>query len=159
MEVRKVRSYVKESPIARRSPWSRATYRPLPSKIMTVELVKPFQWPEHQSDLGPWNHDLWKRREEMLETASQDQYMTERMALPMKSRQPLSDERKELAALAGKLASGEVRWTNDVQLDPRWDKLSQARKATEATDARPVTHEAKKEAGLTSENDARPSSS
>ncbi|KAG6024278.1 hypothetical protein E4U41_001823 [Claviceps citrina] len=123
VEVTKVRSYVKQQPLTQRDMHSRSWYRPQPLKVMTVELAKPFQWPELPTDLEPWSHSLWKRREEAAEKRQEAQVNEQKFVLPMKSREPLSKERKALASLASKMAAGEVKWSNDVVLDPRWDAL------------------------------------
>ncbi|OAA32451.1 Ribosomal protein L25/L23 [Moelleriella libera RCEF 2490] len=123
VEVTKVRSYVKQQPLAQRGMLSRQWYRPLPLKIMVVELAKPFQWPELPQNLEPWNNELWKKRDKMLEEQNEDQINKKRFLIPMKSKQPLSKERKELASLAKKMAEGEIKWSNDVVLDSKWDAL------------------------------------
>lgn len=97
---------------------------------MTVELAKPFQWPELPKDLEPWSNELWKMREEMMEKRNEEQVQQHRFKIPLKSSQAPSKERKELGDLAKKMMAGEVKWTNDVKLDPKWDKiLEQQRKA------------------------------
>jgi large subunit ribosomal protein L23 len=123
VEVKKVRSYVKEMPLARRPGAAQGWYRPQSKKIMTVELAKPFQWPEMPTDLEPWNKELFDRREEKMDEQRKLQKERHDMTLPMKSRQPLTETRKELAKLAQKMVAGEVEWRNDVTLDPKWDKI------------------------------------
>lgn len=123
VEVRKVRSYVKQQPLARRNAYSNSWYRPLPLKIMTVELAKPFQWPDLPTDLEPWSNELWKARAEHEEKRSEEEVDMQQFKIPLQSQQPLSKERKDLASLAKKMLSGEVKWKNDVVLDPRWDRL------------------------------------
>ncbi|KAG6017550.1 hypothetical protein E4U54_006298 [Claviceps lovelessii] len=130
VEVTKVRSYVKQQPLTQRDSHSRSWYRPQPLKIMTVELAKPFQWPDLPTDLEPWNHELWKMREDMMEQRNEAQINQHKFQIPMKSREPLSKQRKELAGLAKKLESGEVKWSNDVVLDPKWDALLAKEKMT-----------------------------
>lgn len=123
VEVKTVRSYVKQQPLTQRDSHSRSWYRPQPLKIMTVELVKPFQWPELPKDLEPWSNELWKMREDMMEKRNEEQVQQHRFKIPLKSKELPSKERKELGDLARKMLSGEVKWTNDVQLDPKWDKI------------------------------------
>ncbi|RFU74487.1 ribosomal [Trichoderma arundinaceum] len=136
VEVTTVRSYVKQQPLTQRSTSSRSWYRPQPQKIMTVELAKPFQWPEVPTDLEPWSNDLWKMREDTIEKRNEEQLVRQRFQIPLKSQQPLPKEREELAKLAKKMLSGEVKWENDVVLDPRWDQIlgkDKAGKTTETT--------------------------
>lgn len=73
--------------------------------------------------MEPWNNELWKKRDKMLEEQNEDQINKKRFLIPMKSKQPLSKERKELASLAKKMAEGEIKWSNDVVLDSKWDAL------------------------------------
>ncbi|POR31442.1 54S ribosomal protein L23, mitochondrial [Tolypocladium paradoxum] len=123
VEVRTVRSYVKQQPLTQRNSHSRSWYRPQPLKIMTVELSKPFQWPELPTNLEPWSNELWKMREDLMEKRNEEQLHQHKFTIPMKSKEPLSKERKELASLAKQMLSGQVKWSNDVVLDPKWDSL------------------------------------
>lgn len=90
---------------------------------MTVELAKPFQWPELPEDKTPWSNQLFQMREDMLETRNQQHIAQQRFEIPLKSKQLPSKERQELAKMAQKLLSGEEKWTNDVILDPKWEKI------------------------------------
>ncbi|KAL3965414.1 hypothetical protein ACCO45_002418 [Purpureocillium lilacinum] len=121
VEVRTVRSYVKPQPLTQRNSHSRSWYRPQPLKIMTVELAKPFQWPELPTNLEPWSNELWKMREDLMEKRNEEQLHQHAFKIPLKSQEPQSKERKDLAALAGQMLRGEVKWSNDAVLDPKWD--------------------------------------
>ncbi|KAH6610569.1 ribosomal [Trichoderma cornu-damae] len=134
VEVTAVRSYVKQQPLTQRSTSSRSWYRPQPLKIMTVELARPFQWPQVPADLEPWSNELWKMREGTIEERNEDQVARQRFQIPLKSQQPLSKDREELAKLAKKMLSGEVKWSNDVVLDPRWDQILGKEKAGKTTE-------------------------
>lgn len=123
VEVKKVRSFVKEMPLARRPGTAQAWYRPQAKKIMTVELSKPFQWPAVPEDLTPWNKEMFDQRQDKIEENRQMQKTQHDMTLPLKSRQPLSENRKGLAKLAGRLLTGEVEWSNGLTLDPKWDAI------------------------------------
>lgn len=144
VEVTKVRSFVKQQPLTQRDSHSRSWYRPQPLKIMTVELTKPFQWPELPTNLEPWNNQLWKMREEMMEKRNEDQVRQHKFEIPLKSREPVSKERKQLAELAKQMASGEVKWSNDVVLDPKWDDIVKQQEAKlQAKETAPVATEPK----------------
>lgn len=125
VEVKKVRSYVKGRPLAERPNRPGSTYRPQALKIMTVELARPFQWPEVPTDRAPWNHELFEMREESLDQRREDQYNAANRIIPMSSRQPRSEDRKQLASLAKDLLSGKKKWSNQVQLDSKWDAIVQ----------------------------------
>ncbi|KAF9772032.1 hypothetical protein IL306_010295 [Fusarium sp. DS 682] len=138
VEVTKVRSYVKQQPLTQRNSQLRSWYRPKPLKVMTVELAKPFQWPELPKDKTPWSNELFKMREDTKEKRNKEQAAQQRFDIPLKSKQPMSKEREELAKLAQKLVTGEEKWTNDVILDPKWDKIL----GKEEEEVKKVTNEA-----------------
>lgn len=123
VEVRKVRAYVKQQPITRRPFTTQSYYRPQSLKIMTVELAKPFQWPDMPKSLEPWSNDLWKLREDRMEETKEENYNKHNFKTPLISQKPLSKERQELASLAKQMLSGEIKWKNDQVLDPKWDTL------------------------------------
>ena len=153
VEVRKVRAHVKERPLTTKG-LSRRTYRPKPEKIMTVELSQPFQWPEKPTDLVPWNNELWQNRQKMMEENSEENYKQQTgNTAPMKSRERKSDDRKVLAELANKMLSGEVKWFNDVQLDPKWEKYvdDQSQASVAAAKGNPESRRKKGEEGMESE--------
>jgi large subunit ribosomal protein L23 len=102
---------------------------------MTVELAKPFQWPEVPKDLEPWSNELWKLREKQSEKQNEEQLQKHQFKIPLKSSRAPSKDRKELGDLAKKMLTGEVEWKNDVKLDPKWDKiLEQKGKSTPAAE-------------------------
>lgn len=123
VEVRKVRSYVKQQPLVRRHSLSQSYYRPLSLKIMLAELTKPFIWPEVPKNLTPWSGELWRIREELMEKRSKEHQDRADMHIPLISKQPWSTERHQLANLAAQMLEGKVKWFNDVKLDPKWDHL------------------------------------
>ncbi|KAH6895779.1 hypothetical protein B0T10DRAFT_456027 [Thelonectria olida] len=136
VEVTKVRSYVKQQPLTQRNSHSRSWYRPQPLKIMTVELAKPFQWPEVPTDKEPWSNRLWTMREELMGKRNDEHIQRQRYEIPLKSKQEPTKERQQLSDLAKQMLSGEVKWTNDVNLDPKWDSIvEEQRKAQEAKQA------------------------
>lgn len=137
VEATKIRSYVKEKAIVVRGN-SRRAHRPQPDKIMIVELAKPFQWPDLPEDLEPWNNELWHKRQDELNRDSATQAKRSRFKTPLMSRHPFSKERKGLAALAEKMLSGEVKWSNDVILDPKWDKLVKKQATKDEVDEKTV---------------------
>ncbi|ATY62773.1 mitochondrial ribosomal protein L23, putative [Cordyceps militaris CM01] len=125
VEVKTVRSYVKGRPLAERPNRPGSTYRPQALKIMTVELAQPFQWPALPADRAPWNHELFEMREASFAARRDDQYNAANRIIPMASRQPRTEERKKLAGLAKDLLSGRKKWSNQVQLDSKWDAIVQ----------------------------------
>ncbi|KAA8908339.1 ribosomal protein L23-domain-containing protein [Sphaerosporella brunnea] len=67
VEVLSVRSFITQMKVQRTKPGTTGTnyYRPRSVKKMTVELVKPFVYPEEPKDLKPWDNELWKAIEKM----------------------------------------------------------------------------------------------
>ncbi|EME40475.1 hypothetical protein DOTSEDRAFT_157204 [Dothistroma septosporum NZE10] len=62
VEILSVRSYVKQQRVRSGRerdirPAMRRWHRPRSQKFMTVELARPFVWPEEPSDLKEWNRD------------------------------------------------------------------------------------------------------
>ncbi|KAM3447342.1 hypothetical protein MY1884_004241 [Beauveria asiatica] len=125
VEVKTVRSYVKGRPLAERANRPGSSYRPQALKIMTVELAQPFQWPSPPENLQPWNQELFEMREKSMVGRQEDQYNAANFKIPMASRQPRSDERKQLSALAKDLVTGRKKWSNEVPLDSKWDAVVQ----------------------------------
>ncbi|KAK4067449.1 uncharacterized protein Triagg1_7629 [Trichoderma aggressivum f. europaeum] len=139
VEVAAVRSYVKQQPLTQRSTSSRSWYRPQPQKMMTVELARPFQWPEVPADLEPWSNELWKMREDTIEKRNEEQLVRQRFQIPLKSQEPVPKERAELGNLAKKMLAGEVKWENNVVLDPRWDQILGKDKAVKSAEKTTTT--------------------
>jgi len=123
VEVTKVRSYVKEQPLTQRVGLPNSWYRPQAKKFMTVELAQPFQWPEVPENTQPWNKEMWDMREERLQEQRKEQSQTHRGQIPLPSEQKESEDRKQLRSLAQKMLSGEVKWENNVKLDPKWEHI------------------------------------
>lgn len=129
VEVRKVRSYVKEQPLEQRVGLPNSWYRPRAKKIMTVELAKPFQWPELPENKRPWNKEMWDMRQELFDKNQKESMDRQRGRIPLVSEADETPERKELRSMAQKMLSGEVKWSNDVRLDPKWEDIVAAAKA------------------------------
>lgn len=100
---------------------------------MTVELAKPFQWPEVPDDKSPWSNQLWQMREDLMEKRNDEHIQRQRFEIPLKSKEPVTKERQQLADLAKQMLAGEVKWENDVILDPKWDKVLAQKEAKKAT--------------------------
>ena len=146
VEVRKVRSYVKEQPLTQRIGLPNSWYRPQAKKYMTVELAQPFQWPALPENKQPWNKDMWDLREQKMEEQRKEQSMSHRGKIPLPSLQKESKDRQELRKLAEKMLSGEVKWENNVKLDPKWENIvaqSQAKDGVKAEAVNPEASEGK----------------
>jgi large subunit ribosomal protein L23 len=122
VEVKGVRSWVKQLPLQRKEFGARQTYRPQPQKFMTVELVKPFVWPEVPEDTENWNKKLWEGREKSREEADAAQKAKMTGEIELKSTLKQSEDRQALARKAAQLISGELKWENGAKLDEKWEK-------------------------------------
>lgn len=156
VEVRKVRSYVKALPLTQRGLHSRSWYRPQPLKMMTVELTQPFGWPEVPEDLSPWSNELWKVREDMMDRRTEEQKLRSTFRIPLKSQEPLSQERKDLAGLARRMLDGEVRWSNDAVLDLKWDHVLAKSSERGDAEAGPAPKEGETAAAATTTTSTQP---
>ncbi|OHE93952.1 ribosomal protein L23 [Colletotrichum orchidophilum] len=135
VETTAVRSQVKQSAIERRATGS-GYFRPQSTKVMTVQLTKPFVWPTPPEDLEPWNKKLWEARE----GTSREQYRADikkqlgKLAYPSKDQE--SAERKNLRRQANKLLKIKGEWKNEVQLDSKWDQIvAKTRRSSKAKKA------------------------
>ncbi|KAI0888946.1 uncharacterized protein GGS22DRAFT_65272 [Annulohypoxylon maeteangense] len=94
--------------------------RPLPAKIMTIEMEKPFVWPERPADPTPWYPDVERHR-----TKAMNNKFNPQKELRKKGTLSLRDERKpskvkiELRKAAEKLLKA-GSWSNEEKLDPKF---------------------------------------
>ncbi|KAK1966196.1 ribosomal protein L23 [Colletotrichum sublineola] len=127
VEVTAVRSWVKQSPIERKSA-SAGYYRPQSQKFMTVQMTKAFVWPSPPENLEPWNKKLWEAREASSQKQYRQDVARQLGKLPYPSKEKESGERKNLRREAAKLMEGKKEFKNDVQLDSKWDQIVKASK-------------------------------
>jgi len=75
IEVLNVRSFITQQRIERHKPGFQTSryYRPKSIKKMTVQLLKPFVYPEEPQDLSPWDNMLWKTLEAQRDMKSKTQ--------------------------------------------------------------------------------------
>ncbi|OLN87985.1 54S ribosomal protein L23, mitochondrial protein 1 [Colletotrichum chlorophyti] len=122
VEVTAVRSWVKQLPIERKR-LGAGYYRPQSQKFMTVQMTKPFVWPAPPEDLEPWNKKLYDAREATSQTQVKADIRRQLGKLPYPSKDEESIERRNLRKQAQDLLSGKEQWTNDIDLDSKWDKI------------------------------------
>lgn len=115
-----VRSSVKQSPVERKKNGVGAAFRPPARKFMTVELTRPFVWPEVPEDKEPWNHRLFKARQQAQEQQQEDTQRQQQGKLKYPSEEKPSAERRALRERAEKLLKGEATWETDAKLDEKW---------------------------------------
>jgi len=129
VEVTKVRSHVRQMPLVQRVGRPNSWYRPQAQKIMIVELAKPFQWPDVPENLEPWHKELWDKREKMMDENQQRNLEMQRGEIPLEANSKESKERTELRKRAQQLLKGEIKWDNELELDPKWEGLVGEQKA------------------------------
>ncbi|KAK4950564.1 mitochondrial 54S ribosomal protein YmL41 [Elasticomyces elasticus] len=106
LRVLSVRSYIIQSKVAPTRPKSQARNwnRPQAQKRMTVEMERPFVWPDTPADLEPWNHETREKTR-----AAQEKY--QKTAGRDADTRPDAGERKSLREQAKELLEGKERWT------------------------------------------------
>ena len=129
VEVTAVRSYVKQSPPTKNL--RMRTYRPQSEKFMIAEMTRPFVWPAVPEDKSAWNHELWEKREKAQARDTEAMQATRTGEIKLTSRQPRSEERKEIAKMAEALLRGEAKWDNGVVLDEKWESAGKGNKPSQ----------------------------
>ncbi|XDG09527.1 hypothetical protein ABKA04_009142 [Annulohypoxylon sp. FPYF3050] len=115
-----VRSQLKPRPAYRMK--NRRLVRPLPSKIMTVEMRQPFVWPKKPEDITPWvskddqvrNEMVKKKYDPMKELKKLSTFSLRDERRPDKTKIALRKHAEEL------LEAGS--WKNGEELDPKFLK-------------------------------------
>ncbi|KAF2238971.1 hypothetical protein EV356DRAFT_225183 [Viridothelium virens] len=105
----RVRSYIQQQRVrgGKRRKW----YRPRATKRMTVQMDKPFVWPEEPTDFEPWS-------KETFDAAHEEQRKAREQSRPMADLKDSTD-RKTLAEQAEQLLSGKEKWRPQWQADGR----------------------------------------
>ncbi|KZF23119.1 hypothetical protein L228DRAFT_281871 [Xylona heveae TC161] len=111
VKVVSVRSYVQQQRVRQDKPGSRMPaprrwYRPRSIKKMTVEMDKPFVWPEEPEDFSSWEKERYDAAAKSQEK-EQEKYRPDYAAKP-------TAERKSIAEQAQALLSGKEQWR------PQW---------------------------------------
>ncbi|KAJ9496535.1 mitochondrial 54S ribosomal protein YmL41 [Exophiala xenobiotica] len=114
VDVLHIRSVVVQQKVDRKQPVSQYTqgplYRPASIKKMTVQLAKPFVYPEEIKDLDPWERDdFW--------TAMKAEFARQRMRSSWGTTKPNVEHRKSIAQQAQDLLKGKTKWA------PTWQAL------------------------------------
>lgn len=121
-----VRSYVEQQPVSREMSLGSGPEggrgrlkRPTSKKKMTVELEKPFVWPEEVTDFEAWE----KKHHDMATKESYDDLKID----SSQGRLPLKRERRIIAEQAKALLNGEAKWRPSWQAMPIDDHLLQGK--------------------------------
>ena len=78
-------------------------HRPRAKKFMTVELERPFVWPEEPEDYSAWNKEQMEASKEMQEKMSEAEGNRKDLLIN-------EDRRKAMREQAKALLEGRVRW-------------------------------------------------
>ncbi|KAI5868511.1 hypothetical protein GGS23DRAFT_34196 [Durotheca rogersii] len=106
----------------RKSTTRRRLVIPRPIKTMTVELTRPFVWPERPTDVTAWNTPHMERQiREMEKNRRMQDHATKTGRIPLHAEEGDDIDRTRLRADAARvLKSGS--WTNGRPLDPKFAK-------------------------------------
>ncbi|EXJ84392.1 hypothetical protein A1O3_05059 [Capronia epimyces CBS 606.96] len=120
VDVLHIRSVVIQAKVQRTdpsSPYSQgALFRPPSQKKMTVQLAKPFVYPEEIEDLSPWEHDsYWTTMKALIADQRQESIWG--------STQPNLEHRKSIAYQAQQLLRRKSKWA------PTWQAFADNTKA------------------------------
>ncbi|KAI9705410.1 MAG: hypothetical protein M1836_006165 [Candelina mexicana] len=102
-----VRSFVQQQKVRQGKPSSlkpaaRQWFRPRAIKKMTVEMERPFVWPDEPEDFEPWDKKTYD--------AAQESQKAEREKYSLKATQNPPEDRETIAEQARRLLTGKERW-------------------------------------------------
>ncbi|KAK6202139.1 mitochondrial 54S ribosomal protein YmL41 [Pestalotiopsis sp. IQ-011] len=126
VNTRNVRSHLAQRP-PRLSPFTGRIGRPPPIKYMTVELEKPFVFPAEpaEEEHGKWHTEEMQKRVDMeKEYERRASSYRDKGTLVSPAMRRRDDDRNMLAKQAQDLLEGKVKWGNERELDPRWQKTA-----------------------------------
>ncbi|MBE3047305.1 50S ribosomal protein L23 [Candidatus Bathyarchaeota archaeon] len=133
VEVKAVRSWVRRPTAPIKNDSGRFVRAP-GEKYMTVEMVKPFVWPEVPHDLSPWDKQMHTMREHMMKEQERVREIRHKGNIPMVSEEKLGYDEKKYRTMAQELLLGHKKWSNGIMLDEKWSKMPRmnAKKAKKA---------------------------
>lgn len=109
VETYSCRSYVKLSPVRPlEGAMPRRWHRKKSKKFMTVELARPFVWPEEPQDLSEWSADT-------VEEAAKDQMKLQKLAAPTGDAVVNEERRERMKEQAKALLEGQAKWKPPVR--------------------------------------------
>jgi large subunit ribosomal protein L23 len=139
VEVTKVRVMVKQQALVSRVGLPGSYYRPRPHKFMTVELAKPFQWPELPDNPEAFMKSMFDIRDTAEREAREGSANASKGIIPSKAvvengkPKPEEKERTRLRKAAEALLMGKTRWQNGVKLDPKFNSIETKTKAKDGS--------------------------
>jgi large subunit ribosomal protein L23 len=123
VKVTAVRSFISQQAPARKGNMRGRWYRPQPQKTMIAELERPFVWPEPpaEHEREDFDYDMWKDFNDSQEVSTKMHQQRQEGRIPSRAAQPKSEDVVEMGALAKQLRSGQMKWTNNSNLDEIWN--------------------------------------
>jgi large subunit ribosomal protein L23 len=114
IQTRSIRSFVQQSKVRQDKPGAKIPkqkrwYRPRAIKKMTVEMTKPFVWPEVPEDLSPWD----KKRFDAVKKLQEEDKDSRSPNAVLKP----STERTSIAEQARRLLEGKDQWKSNWAAD------------------------------------------
>ncbi|KAK3294805.1 uncharacterized protein B0H64DRAFT_401621 [Chaetomium fimeti] len=122
VQVTSVRSFINRQFPKRKFAHHGRIYLPRPQKMMIVELLKPFVWPEPpaKSDLDAFDYATYKKISD--QRGSETKKRIDPTKVPLLSRSPLPEYRVKLKESAADMAKrGE--WSNEKNNDDEWTEV------------------------------------
>ncbi|KAH6856575.1 hypothetical protein B0I37DRAFT_367821 [Chaetomium sp. MPI-CAGE-AT-0009] len=122
VQVTSVRSFINARPPQAKYRTFGRTYIPRPTKMMIVELVKPFVWPKvpAESERDEFDYPTYKKIANHRVAEAKKQSSATQIALRSKS--PVPDNRVKLKELAADITKrGE--WSNGKNSDDEWTEV------------------------------------
>jgi large subunit ribosomal protein L23 len=122
VEVNGVRSFINQ-PAPRRKAGRGKWYRPRAQKMMIVELVKPFVWPEPpaESERKDFDYSIFKNMQK-----ARDEDTNRRVDpsnIPLRTQTPMPRPRVGLIAQAEQFLKNGVEWSNGKTGDDKWTEV------------------------------------
>lgn len=116
VEITSVRSFINQKRLEQRNMGDKFTgpwYRPRSQKLMIVDLVKPFVWPERpaEKDMTAWDHQLFMtiedgHEEELSRTSKYSSWGPQRLRMTL----PTPRDKKEVRKDAVQYLTGKKKW-------------------------------------------------
>lgn len=125
VEVTSVRSFVNQMQVRQRNykGFGGKWYRPRSQKMMVVDLVKPFVWPEEPEDKDAWDHKMFTAVEQSHKEQLNLDFERSKGTPPLREEQKQSDGRVLLRQQAKELMNGTRKWRPAQPLGLEWAEV------------------------------------
>lgn len=138
VEVNGVRSFINQMMVRQRTytGFGGKYYRPRSQKLMVVDLVKPFVWPEVPAEKDAWDNKMFSSVEKTHKEQLAADFDRARGTPALRPETKTPDDRVLLRNQAKELMSGARKWRPSEPLGPGWAQV-QAPGSAGAGEGRP----------------------